>query len=671
LSEIQYRADIDGLRALAVGAVVVFHAAPSLLPGGYLGVDIFLVISGYLITGIILAGLRAGSFTLAGFYLRRARRILPALLVVLGSVLALGVLILMPDELERLANSAVASALFIPNFAFLAELGYFDPAADSKPLLHLWSLGVEEQFYLAWPAILLLFARPARPDMTLGAIAALGAASLAAYVLVMRSSPDAAFFLPFTRFWELLIGATLAAAVVQTDVTPGAIRPLASNVVSCVGIVLMLCGIALTPRGAGNNSLVALVPTAGAAFFIAAGPSAVLNRTLFSWRPLVYVGLISYPLYLWHWPFLSFLRILHLEDVQLDRMLRLVVITLSVLAAMLTYHYVEIPARRRHDLGRVGVRLVAALAIVGVLGLLLAASGGLPQRTPIAADPFSWPMTLRIDERCFSRYMQPPEYRDDAFCVRNDFDRDPAIVLLGDSHANALWPGVVAAHRSESVLQIGGSACPFLRGTEFWRDERPVHRVLCPPLIEAAYGAITPATRVVILAARSVVYATPEKAMDFDPNSQPHFASPEFPGDAPIEIYEKALARDLARLVDANLDVVLVLQVPELGFSPRRCLRVRPLERWLAIESTAGCTIPRQDVEESQAGYRAAVARVVESLRSPRLRVMDPMDVLCDEQECRAIIDGVLMYRDQDHLSIEGSIFLWARLEARADPTLH
>jgi len=668
LSEIRYRADIDGLRALAVGAVVVFHTVPSLLPGGYLGVDIFFVISGYLITGMILAGRRAGTFSVMDFYLRRARRILPALLVMLAVVLLLGLLILMPDELERLACSAAASAVFVPNFLFLSEAGYFDAAADSKPLLHLWSLGVEEQFYLAWPALLLLLAPRGRPAVALGAIGVLGAASFVAYLLIMRGSPEAAFFLPFTRFWELLIGASLAAgAASETASRPDAIRSGARSALAWTGLALMLGAIALAPPGADGSALIAAGPTVGAALFIAAGPLAMINRTVFAWRPVVYVGLISYPLYLWHWPLLSYVRILHLPDVGLDRQLRLVAIAVSVVAAVLTYQYVELPVRRRRDLGRLGVRLMGTLAGVGLLALSLQASHGLPQRTPLAVDPFAWPESLRFDDPCLARYGQPEKFRSEAFCVRNDAAREPAIVVIGDSHANALWPGVEAVHHAESVLQIGGSACPFLRRMQFWREDAPSHREVCVPLIDAAYDAITPATRVVILAARSTIYATPEKSRDYGARGPVHLRSLDFPQAAPLEAYERGLASDLARLLESGVEVLLVLQVPELDFSPRTCLAIRPFQRLLPSGLPPHrCTMPRRDVEAGQAAYRAVVARVVASLASPRLRVLDPMDVLCDANECHAMLDGVLMYRDEDHLGIAGSRLVWTRLEARA-----
>ncbi|HEV7606633.1 MAG TPA: acyltransferase [Steroidobacteraceae bacterium] len=217
-----YRPDIDGLRAFAVTAVVAFHGAPGLLPGGFLGVDVFFVISGYLISGLVLAEVRAGSFSITTFYLRRARRILPALLLMLFVVSLLALLVLMPVELWNFANELIASVAFVPNLAMLGDVGYFDTLAYTKPLLHLWSLGVEEQFYLVWPIALALIARRDRPVHLALWIAALAALSFVIHLVIYRQSPQASFYLPVTRFWELLIGALLAAAAARA-------KPLADD----------------------------------------------------------------------------------------------------------------------------------------------------------------------------------------------------------------------------------------------------------------------------------------------------------------------------------------------------------------------------------------------------------------------------------------------------------
>ena len=663
-----YRPDIDGLRALAVGAVILYHAFPLTLPGGFLGVDVFFVISGFLITGMILEQLRDGKFTILGFYLRRVRRILPALLTMLLGVSLLALLILMPDELERFARNVTASALFVPNLALARESGYFDAAAETNPLLHLWSLGVEEQFYLLWPLALLLFVPRVRPRTTLIVIVAIIAASFAAHLVVSAYSPTAAFYLPFTRFWQLLAGALLAALPMARGSPAAPAQPSwKQHTLSICGLLLIAGSIVLT-RADGETFVAVAVPaTLGAVLFIAAGPRALPNRTIFSSRPVVYVGLISYPLYLWHWPPLSFMRLLELDKAPDGRLLRVAAVALAVVAAMLTYHLVELPVRRRKDLRRLGARLVTLLGGAAAAGVVIASTGGLPQRTSITYNPFDWTQSMRLEDRCAALYGQPAELRVNAFCIRNDYARDPSIVILGDSHSNMFVPGILAADPDASILQIGASACTYLHNTEYWNDNRKSWRDHCPALVNAAWRGITPATKVVVLIARVPMYAaTPaEYAATFDFVSPKHFESPDFPGAAPAEIYRRALLRDVGQLLESGREVVLVMPVPALDFSPRSCARFRPLDRWRSSPGEAACSVPRKSVEAAQASSRNAIASVARALSNPNLHVVDPMNALCDAKVCRAVVDGNLLYRDDNHLSIAGSRYVWARIEPR------
>jgi peptidoglycan/LPS O-acetylase OafA/YrhL len=669
-----YRPDIDGLRALAVGAVVLFHAFPSLLPGGFLGVDVFFVISGYLITGMILEGIRARTFSITGFYLRRARRILPALLTMLLVVSLLALLILMPDELERFAQNVTASALFVPNLFIASQSGYFDAAAAMNPLLHLWSLGVEEQFYLLWPVLLILCVPRARPRVTIAIIGGIAMASFIAHIVISRYSAGLSYYLPFTRFWQLLTGALLAAAAVarveRTAVPATATAARESwkgNAMSVTGLLLVVGSILATRAGSETFVAVAVPVTLGSALFIAAGMQALPNRVLFAARPAVYFGLISYPLYLWHWPFLSFLGVLDLDRGTSGRLLRVAVVLVAIVAAILTYHFIELPVRKRRDLRRLGVGLASLLGVAAFAGVAVSSTGGIPQRTSLQYNPFEWPPAMRLEQRCAALYGQPEDLRENAFCIRNDYARDPSIVMIGDSHANMFIPGVRAAYPEASIVQIGGSACPYLRDTEFWNDDRRAWRRVCPPLIDSAYRAITPATQVVILIARMPMYiSTPDEyAATFDFVSPKHFESPLFPGASPAATYEHALRRELTQLVQAQREVVLVLPVPALDFRPRSCAPVRPVDSLLPARSADSCSVPRQSVETRHANSRSIVARVVRELADPRVHVVDPMDALCDARACHAVIDGKLMYRDDNHLTVEGSRYVWSRIRPR------
>ncbi len=372
----QYRPDIDGLRAIAVMLVVVFHAFPDALPGGFIGVDIFFVISGFLITGIIARELEQGRFSLAGFYGRRIRRIFPALIVVLAVTLVLGWLWMLPAAYAQLSADASASAAFFSNIALLLQSGYFDIESGKKPLLHLWSLGIEEQFYLFWPLVLMLVAR-LRFGMWAVA-AALGLASFALNVALIGSDPVATFYLPFTRAWELLAGGALAFGWSRLS-HAGA----ASNLRASAGILsIAAAAVILDPHRAFPGWWAAL-PVAGAALLLSA-PKAWGCRQLLSSPPLVWIGLISYPLYLWHWPLLVFFAIIKFAPLTLLE--RGLIVGLSVALAWLTYRFIELPVRS----GRASEFKIAGLCSAMVL--IAVAGGVIYRRTRIgfpaaAGDP--------------------------------------------------------------------------------------------------------------------------------------------------------------------------------------------------------------------------------------------------------------------------------------------
>jgi peptidoglycan/LPS O-acetylase OafA/YrhL len=382
-----YRPDIDGLRAIAVLSVVAFHAFPSAVSGGFVGVDIFFVISGFLISSIILKGLDGGQFTFSDFYGRRIRRILPALMVVLIACFAFGWYALLADEWEVLGKHIGAGALFVSNVLLWDEVDYFDTSADLKPLLHLWSLGVEEQFYIFWPLILFLAWRYRSAVPTLILAIALGSFGL--NIGTVEAHPAAAFYLPFARFWQLLSGGLLAyVTLLRGDPTfaqgrHGRLHPLLRRLVSAqrevsgrpvdlasiIGGALIILAIFGINRELAYPGWLALIPVSGTLLLIWAGPRALFNRVILARNFMVFVGLISYPLYLWHWPLLSFARVLGLATPQLVSVL---VIT-SFFLAWATYRFIEIPVRlQKHSpeqTAKITRLLVAGLACLLVVGL--------------------------------------------------------------------------------------------------------------------------------------------------------------------------------------------------------------------------------------------------------------------------------------------------------------
>ena len=384
-----YRAEIDGLRAFAVLSVVTYHAFPASLTGGFTGVDVFFVISGYLITAHIFTSLDEDKFSFFDFFQRRIRRIFPALILVMASSLIFGWFALVSEEFQQLGKHIVSGAAFIVNFILVGESGYFDTAADTKPMLHLWSLAVEEQFYLIWPVVLWLAWRRRYSLIWITVLAAV--ASFYFNFRFVVSNPTETFFWPFGRFWEMLSGSILAwlmlykrgsldLAKMRVDTYIGKRVPLffgrgmiafTENAMSLGGLCLLIYGFVEIKSYLPFPSTWALIPVCGALLIIASGSTAWSNR-FFMMNPVaVWFGLISYPLYLWHWPILSFLQIVESGELP-HRNARIIAIALAIFLAWITVRFVEKPLRfgqRNVHLKIVG--LTGVMIFVGAAGLLI------------------------------------------------------------------------------------------------------------------------------------------------------------------------------------------------------------------------------------------------------------------------------------------------------------
>jgi peptidoglycan/LPS O-acetylase OafA/YrhL len=458
-----YRPDIDGLRAVAILSVLGFHAFPAWVPGGFVGVDIFFVISGFLISGILLANLRKGQFNLADFYARRIRRIFPALFVVLAAVLAFGFFILWPGEYRQLGKHAAGGAGFIVNYLLMGEADYFDAQAETKPLLHLWSLGVEEQFYIFWP--LMLWAAWRWKHRAGALIALVAAASFAANLWLADRQPVVDFYSPLSRFWELMAGGALAWGAQSESGWARTQSPVRATVLSLLGVALIGIGDFVFDNNMSFPGWLAALPVAGACLLIVAGANAALNRKILSSRAMVAIGLISYPLYLWHWPLLSYAQIVSGEAP--SRLVRVEMVALAFALATLTYLFIERPIRRG-GLGRHRILgLAGAMVIVASCGLSIVAMNGLPSRfvdgnTANALDEMRLIRTWQQNVRQAVCHIQDPDsdLRDPS-CVEAT---RPLVMLWGDSHAASLYPGLkdLQAAYGFGIAQMTQSGCPPL-----------------------------------------------------------------------------------------------------------------------------------------------------------------------------------------------------------------
>ncbi len=373
----KYRPDVDGLRAIAILAVLLFHAFPSIFPGGFIGVDIFFVISGFLISSIIVSDLNADTFSFSGFYKRRIRRIFPALITVMLSTAIFGYFSLLPDELQRLGKHIMGGGTFSSNLVLLFESGYFNPASIRKPLLHLWSLGIEEQFYIFFPLILYLcFSRKFRLPCVISILAVI---SFLCNLHIFKSDKILDFYLPFSRVWELLAGAALSTGFCAGKIeSKGHIPGL---LLSVSGFALLILGFtSITPQD-GYPGYKAVLPVLGTILLITAGQYSPLNKWLLANRYIVFIGLISYPLYLWHWPLLSFANIILGNDN--DLIARILFIILSFVLAILTFLFIEKPLRfGKRKL--IEAKLVLALVFTTVIGTVIFVGDGLPDRQAVA-----------------------------------------------------------------------------------------------------------------------------------------------------------------------------------------------------------------------------------------------------------------------------------------------
>ena len=365
MSSLRYRPDIDGMRALAVLGVVIYHAFPWMIPGGFIGVDIFFVISGYLISGILYKGHLEGNFSFADFYGRRVRRLFPALITMLVITLAYGWMILLPDEFAQLGKHVAAGALFVQNFAFWQESGYFDTAASLKPLLHLWSLAVEEQFYIIFPLLLILLWK--KPRILAPAMGVLLIITFILNVVMSVQNSASDFFLTPYRAWEFLGGSLLAWW--HYDKGHEEEMPPYREVLSWSGLILLGLGFGFIHTGDPYPGWRALLPVAGTLLLMEGGRSAWVNRKILSNPAVVWIGLISYPLYLFHWPALSFVHIVKGANPKAYEILA--ALGVSLLLTLVTYYFIEKRIRHHKSISTVA-GLVLAFIITGVLGVLIA-----------------------------------------------------------------------------------------------------------------------------------------------------------------------------------------------------------------------------------------------------------------------------------------------------------
>lgn len=649
-----YRGDIDGLRAVAVLAVVAFHAGLPGASGGFAGVDVFFVISGYLIGGIVFREVAEKRFSFAGFYVRRARRIVPALVATAALTLALGLLLLGPGECTRLAISIAAALLGVSNLWFLHTTDYFLQDARLQPFLMTWSLAVEEQFYVLLPILLLLVHRfGGRP---LRWILGIFAVSLSLSVAMTALRPVEAFYLLPTRAWELGLGVAVAVAQAQGFV----LAPRVQRVMAPMAAAALLGSIGLLDESVRFPGYAALLPTVASAVLIST-PTSAINRRLLASRPAIAIGLVSYSWYLLHWPLLALLRICAAAAVPM--WLTAAVALGSIVPACAMWSWVERPFRRpsvgQTPVGTLrwyGATILACLAALGGI----AASGGMPARVGPAGARVEAMLAASRGGPCLAGYgVAAPNLA--AACAPAGVR--PVVALLGDSHAAALGDALRARGRDQGfdVLQLTAASCPPLLGATLTMRRHPGAAQACAKFNEAAITHVADDPRVSLVVVTgfwqstfgTAALAAGERVIDADPR---------FAGRSGTAEMAVALHRTLKRLRTAGKAVLLLGDVPWLRFDPAlhawsallpaRAALERRITPGLAANGRVSLFFVEPLNDKGGQIVTAAAARV------PGVTLVELRRILCDTERCRTGAGELPFFIDPQHLSRAGAAFV-------------
>ncbi|NRP25223.1 O-acetyltransferase OatA [Aliiroseovarius sp. xm-m-379] len=631
----QYRREIDGLRAVAVLPVILFHAGFSVFSGGYVGVDVFFVISGYLITSILIAELEQGNFSIARFYERRARRILPALFVVMFACLPFAYMWMLPSQLKDFAQSLVAVVFFASNVLFWREDGYFAAAAELKPLLHTWSLAVEEQYYLLFPIFLLVLWRFGR-QRVFWSVVAVAVLSLLLAEWGWSNKPSANFYLAPTRAWELLAGSICAFMTVGR-------AQRSSNVLSALGLALIVFAIFAYNNSTPFPSVYTLVPVVGTALVILFAAQDTWTARLLSLRGFVGIGLISYSAYLWHQPLFAFARLRSLTEP--SHLLMAALAVASLLLAWATWYWVEQAFRKRANPLLVTRRSVFATS--GALGAVFVAVG----LAGHVGKGFEWRFTG--EQQAILLRGQPVSYGCEQMrgCIMGDANGDfSGIAFVGDSHMGRyayLLNEEMAEQNLHAILVSKGWCAPLL----YWRSS-VIER--CggenAEEFERAFEELLSDNdvKIVVLGAEWGMYTTGYRhgseaiAYDFTFDEMKNASVSENPHQ-----FNLALVRTITDLREAGKEIIIVGPVPEYRFDvPSAALR-------LSMLGSRDFTNYLQQREE----YERRNADVFKAFEVNDVgdRYIDVWSIMCGSQTCSPFtVDGFPLYNDDNHLVREG-----------------
>ncbi|ACT60833.1 acyltransferase family protein [Hirschia baltica] len=635
MTKLQYRPELDGLRALAVVPVILYHAGLQSLSGGFLGVDVFFVISGYLITNILYSEMSLGKFTFLGFYERRARRILPTLFLVCLACIPAAYFLLMPSDLYEFAGSLVSVNLFASNFFFWSQTDYFASSSDLKPLLHTWSLAVEEQFYIFFPFLLLAMRKLPRKTV-LYVILALSLGSFLFSVIGSRRFFDANFFLLPSRAWELGAGAAIALALGGRILSPSRLTQIGSwtGIIMVVGSYIFLDKTMLMP------GLFSLFPVLGTVLIICCtGHTGTLSTRLMTLKPMIWIGLISYSAYLWHQPIFAFARHMSLFELSLTNMI--FVIGLTLVLAWLTTKYVEAPFRNRKTFNFTKiVQVSSALCVLIIaIGIVEYSSHGMPDRKHgLAANiEQAFQKTEGLSPNC---HMSPLP-RD---CIKAGSADRKTIAVWGDSFAMHLVDGVIASEPDVNLYQLTMHSCPPIRdATPFnpWGNGQKGANWTqqCQSFNNQAsqFIADNPDIDTVVLSSQ---FAQIVRAEYFVSNDNQHITTS-------VETVEPKILDTIAWLKKAGKEVVIIGPMPNSDHNIGRCLAK---SQWFGLSGKENCLLHTNELAKGELQIEGLLTDL-----AMHHRVLSLKNELCHDGVCDVMVANTPLYYDGGHLTTEGS----------------
>jgi peptidoglycan/LPS O-acetylase OafA/YrhL len=657
----QHRKDIDGLRSVAVLAVLGYHCQVHGFSGGFVGVDVFFVISGYLICSLIVRDLERGTFSIARFYERRCKRILPALFAVLIFCLIASMLICSPHEARQIGQSIMAVTLSVSNALFYLQGSYFNGGGKSNPLLMTWSLAVEEQFYVAFPLLMLLLYKHSKKRL-FAILSVLCALSLLISIHMEFRHPEFNFYLPFTRAWEIGAGTLLALFEARR---PTQMRARwQEDALSWVGLALIASCIVYYSPMIRFPGFEAIPPVLGTVLVLAAGGGGASR--LLARRPLAAIGLISYSLYLWHWPLLSFTAMISPGPINLGN--RAILMIMAFVAATLSYLFIERPFRTRASprVGRLLLTYMSCTACLLLFGAILYFTGGVPQRSPQLAA-IERGLSVDRPHPCIAVHAGKPNL--DPRCVppASSF---PAIALLGDSHAEALQPAIeeYAKAKGFQLLVLTMPACPPLLGVTRYSADSPQFPFECVRFNEEALKIVVGRTDIkLVLLAGSWPIVREDLFLPVNYSGDPLGTS----ADQHVKYLLQGIRAEIEALERAGKKVVVVEDNPSLSFNPLARYRNAqlPIRRRLIdllgypVTNPWATTVSRS--ETITPGAEQARTEILSLVKSdPNLTVIDTKSLFCSSKEC-AVSDGKnLYYSDNNHISGVAEEKIVLRIEA-------